>query len=93
MIFHTKDQTFLGVLGKDAMPKLMPLFVEFVLRNAKILETIIVHVGSELNETRFKELHQVASTLSRSNNVIKIKLILCFIGGLASLGSRGMCLH
>lgn len=31
--WRSNDVIFLGVSGKDAMPKLMPLFVEFVLKD------------------------------------------------------------
>jgi len=50
-------------------PKVMASFMELLLANTNTLETLVVQLGSCIARSRFKELFQIALTLSHDKKV------------------------
>ena len=50
-------------------PEIMASFMELLLANTRTLETLVVELGSCVARSRFKELFQIALTLSHDKKV------------------------
>ncbi|CAH8269843.1 unnamed protein product [Arabidopsis lyrata] len=74
-----KDVAFLFPWEYEVIkPKVMASFMELLLANTKTLETLVLHLGSCINRSRFEELSQIALTLSHNN---KVSILLKRSGG------------
>ncbi|KAL1219923.1 F-box/LRR-repeat protein [Cardamine amara subsp. amara] len=61
-----------GIFPTSREPKLIALFIEFLLGNTKTLETLVVRLENNLDATKFEELLQMAQTISHNYNDVSI---------------------
>ncbi|CAN6866029.1 unnamed protein product [Brassica oleracea] len=64
-----KTLTLKTTILQSAVPDLVALFVELLLRNTRILKTLVIQLRSCLNTSNYDELSQIALTLSHKNKV------------------------
>nr|VDD29948.1 unnamed protein product [Brassica oleracea] len=62
-----KTLTLKTTILQSAVPDLVALFVELLLRNTRTLKTLAIQLRSCLNTSNYDELSQIALTLSHKN--------------------------